>query len=81
MNCDTGWGEKTDAVPLGSETEPPGDVMVRGFGDSASSEQFELNGEVVEISKESVGGGKDLRGKLQKAGEFLEFVESTMGVL
>jgi hypothetical protein len=38
MNSDTGLGETTDAVPLGSEAEPPGDVLVRGFGDTASSQ-------------------------------------------
>jgi hypothetical protein len=82
MNCDTGWGEKADAVPLGRETEPPGAVLVCGFGDAASSEGgFELDGKVVETSKKSAGGGNDLRGKLQKTGEFLEFVELTMRVL
>jgi hypothetical protein len=52
---------------------------VSGFGDAASSEAgFELDGKVVETSKKSAEGGNDLRGKLQKTGEFLEFVESTM---
>jgi hypothetical protein len=82
MSCDTGWREKADAVPLGSETEPPGDVLVCGFGDAASSEGgFEPDGKVVETLKKSAGGGNDLRGKLQKTGEFLEFVESTMRAL